>query len=253
MNQAADRSQTVLRDWQAGDAVWLAGWHMQTGEPLQLAGAESEWLILAEPGSGAPLACLRLVKHLGMALPRFSYHVGRVVHAAAELGLRRAQTTLLLGNDHSGESELADLACAADLPAEAQATCLQRLIEAALQRIQAQPAEYGERLVVELAGPRDGAGRAPFWQGLGAHFYAGDPATAQARLGEGWRSHLAALLPRQTLYVSFLSEAAQAALGQVGTSGEAAAQALRATGFAYSQHVRIDDGGPVWERRLRPS
>jgi arginine/ornithine N-succinyltransferase beta subunit len=81
-------------------------------------------------------------------------------------------------------------------------------------------------------------------------FYSGDPDAAQARFGEAWRSHLAALLPRQTLYLSFLSEAAQAALGQVGAPGLAAAQALRACGLVFSQHVRIDDGGPLMEACL---
>jgi arginine/ornithine succinyltransferase subunit-like protein len=250
MSRIVNAQQGRLRGWQAGDADLLAAWRNQTGAALSLGGSEAEWLILAEPSTDQPLACLRLIEHLGLDLPRFSYHVGRVVHAAAELGLFRTQTTLLLGNDHSGESELADLACAPGLPADAQIACLIQLIQAALQRIQAQPARFGERLIVELAGSIDGQGRAPFWQGLGAHFYAGDPVAAQAKFGDAWRSYLAALLPRQTLYLSFLNEAAQAAMGQIGPASLAGAQALAACGFGACAHVRIDDGGPVWELRL---
>ena len=248
MTQAANQREAILRGMLAGDAEILRHWHNQTGVALSLGDAEGEWLLLADAESGQPLACLRLVKGLGLSLPRFSYHVGRVVHASAELDLFRTQTTLLLGNDHSGESELADLACAPSLGAEAQVDCLSRLIQAALQRIQAQPECFAERLIVELAGRRDEQNQLPFWQGLGAHFYAGDPAAAQLKFGDAWRSHLAALLPRQTLYLSFLSEAAQLSLAQVGTAGTAAAEALANNGFGFSQHVRIDDGGPVWER-----
>ena len=43
-------------------------------------------------------ASLRLVPRLGLRLPRYHFRLGRVVHAAAELGLFRLQTTLLLGN-----------------------------------------------------------------------------------------------------------------------------------------------------------
>lgn len=251
-----------LRAKQAGDEAQLMNWVNQTGFGLSLAETpesdQSEWLVLADAHSDSPLACLRLVPQLGLRLPRYSYHVGRVVHAAAELGLFRTQRTLLLGNDHTGESELADLACAPGLPAELQVAYLRALVQAALARIAAAPGTYGETLIVELAGLRDhpGAGaeaesNSPFWRGLGAHFYAGQPSQAQARFGDAWRSHLAALLPRQTLYLSFLSEAAQAAVGLVGEAGQAAAAALAASGFGDAQHVRIDDGGPLWQLRLR--
>lgn len=242
-----------LRSWRPEDAAQIraAGWRNQTGATLQLDAPAEQWLLLAEPSDDRPLACLRLVERLGLApLPRYSYHLGQIVHAAAELGLFRAQPTLLLGNDHTGESELADLACAPELDAAQQQAALAQLINAALQRISAQPDRYGRQLMLELAGPRDASGASPFWLGLGANFYNGDPAAAEAKLGEAWRSHLAALLPRQTLYLSFLSAEAQAAVGQVGASGLVAAAAAGSLGFADSSHVRIDDGGPVWGLRL---
>ncbi len=257
-----------LRAWHAQELAQLQGWRNQLG--VALAGAmaapaqdaaeqglapavEGEWLVLAEVTTDQPQACLRLVPKLGLSMPRYSFHLGRVVHAAAELALFRAQSTLMLGNDHTGESELADLACAPGVDAQMQVALLQQLIEIARQRILSTPGVWGERLIVELAGPRDPlSGASPFWQGLGAHFYAGDPEVAQARWGAAWRSHLAALLPRQTVYLSFLSEAAQAAVGQLGPAAQVAAQALAAQGFGPSRHIAIDDGGPIWELRLPP-
>ncbi|MEJ6003011.1 arginine N-succinyltransferase [Paucibacter soli] len=238
-----------LRPWRPdSDAAVLVQWRNQTGARVEPALAEGEqWLLLAD-ADDRPQACLRLRARLGLNLPRYSYHLGRAVHAAQELGLFQCQATLLLGNDHTGESELADLACAPELREPAAA--LGQLIEAALALIAGQREAYGERLLVELAGQRDAQGTSPFWRGLGAFFYPGDAAEAEARLGEAWRSHLAALLPRQTLYLSFLDEAAQAAAGQVGSAGQAALAALRAQGFAASSHLRIDDGGPIWELPL---
>jgi len=232
----------VVRELRAGEP--LPAWINQTGVAVQPLPAAGDIGLLLADVEGHAIACLRLRPKLGLDLPRYSYHLGRVVHAAAELNLFSTQPTLMLGNDHTGDSELADLACAPGLDVDAQVAALRTLIHAALDHV-----EPCQRVIVELAGPRDAAsGESPFWQGLGRFFYDGNPAEAQARHGDAWRSHLAALLPRQTLYLSFLSDAAQAALGQVGAPGLAAAQALRECGFAFAQHVRIDDGGPLLER-----
>ena len=229
----------VVRE-QRADELLPGSWINQTGVPVQPRPAGGDVGLLLADADDLPIACLRLRHRLGLDLPRYSYHLGRVVHAAAELNLFSTQPTLMLGNDHTGDSELADLACAPGLDVDAQGVALRTLIRAAQDR-----AKPGHRVIVEVAGLRDAAGRSPFWQGLGRFFYDGDPALAQAQHGDAWRSHLAALLPRQTLYLSFLSEAAQAAVGQVGASGLAAAQALKQCGFSFAQHVRIDDGGPV--------
>jgi hypothetical protein len=55
---------------------------------------------------GPPLAEARLVTAIGLKVPRFWFHVGCTVHASDSLGLFQRHRTLLLGNDHSGASEL---------------------------------------------------------------------------------------------------------------------------------------------------
>jgi arginine/ornithine succinyltransferase subunit-like protein len=201
---------------------------------------EGDGLRLALAGSS-----LHLTPRLGLALPRYHFHIGRVVHAAAELGLFRVQTTLLLGNDLTGCAELSDWQAAPGLDAAAQAEAFGALIAAAQAEIARRPADFGDSLVAELPGWREPDGACPFWQGLGAHFYPGDSAAAEARLGPAWRSHLAALLPRQTVYLSFLGEGAQARLAEVAPGAQPMLAALRAAGFQPPSHVRIDDGGPV--------
>lgn len=190
-------------------------------------------------------ASLLLVPRLGLALPRYHFHIGRVVHAAQELGMFRVLSTLLLGNDHTGQAELAELRVAPELPAMKQTTAVLRLITIARSLMRAQPALYGDWLVAELPGWRTPTGASPFWQALGARFYAGDPAAAQARLGDAWPSHLAALLPRQTIYLSFLDAQAQQRLAQPADAWQPVLAALLAAGFQPPAHARIDDGGPV--------
>ena len=235
-----------VRAQTAGDAALLAGWTNQLGQPVAAEPMPGDVaLVLADRADDRPLACLRLRWLLGLQLPRYSFHLGCIVHAAAELQLFSAQQTLLLGNDHTGQSELLDLACAPGLDDYAQRQALGRLVQHAVARWTDERPATADRLVVELAGVRDAQGRSPFWTALGRHFYAGDPAQAQARFGEAWCTHLAALLPRQPLYLSFLAEPARAVLGRSGAASMLAEQVLRECGLRFSRHVRIDDGGPV--------
>lgn len=196
------------------------------------------------------MASLRFVPRLGMALPRYHFHVGRIVHAARELNLYRVQTTLLLGNDLTGHAELGDFRADPALDGAAHTDAFSRLIKAAVAHA-GTVTDGAQTLVAELPGWRDDAGLCPVWQSLGARFFREDPAKAEARMGSDWRSHLAALLPRQTIYLSFLGADAEARMGHHAASARPIAQALEAAGFEASSHVRIDDGGPVFRRRLR--
>lgn len=208
-----------------------------------------QWLLVEQ--QGLPRACLRLRRAIGLDLPRPWYHVGCVVHAAPALKLQHRQHTLLLGNDHTGCSELADLAWQRQGRSLAeQAAALRALVQGTLAHIASQRARYASTLIVELPGRRDAQGRSPFWQGLGRHFYSGDPQAAAERFGPDWRCHVAALLPRQPVYAAFLNEAAQAAIAQVDEQHLLLMDTLWHAGLRYGHHISIDDGGPVFEGPL---
>jgi arginine N-succinyltransferase len=220
------------------------------GRPVGLPSGPHEHLLLAGDGAAGAgvLGLVRLRPAVGLDRPRVSYHVGCNVHAAPELGLFHRQRTLLLGHDHTGASELADLAVAADgVPLAVRAAVLQQLLAAALLTLAAERAQHAPRLIAELPGVRDSSGRSPFWQGLGRHFYAGDPAAAAAEHGPAWRSLVAALLPRQVIYAAFLPPEAQAAIAQTAPSARLLLEALEAAGLRYGHHVNVDDAGPVLE------
>lgn len=234
--QAADLP--ALRPWLApgADAAWPAEGH---GEA---------WLLACR--GAQPLACLRVRSRIGQTWPRHWYHVGCVVHAVPTLELYHRQTTLLLGSDHTGASELADFAWAPALDAVAQTLALRALLQAAGQHMDARRDAHAGPVIFELPGWRDPAGRSPFWQGLGRHFYDADLPALARQHGPHWRSDLALLLPRQPLYTAFLPEPAQAAIAQAAAHARSWMTALSDAGFRYSHHIDIVDGGPVFEAHL---
>ena len=243
----------TVRDVQAADLPALWPWlapGMARELPAVGPDAPEQWLLATHRGGrpARPLACLRLRRAIGLARPRHWYHVGCVVHAAAELGLVHRLHTLQLGNDLTGASELADLAWDRDtLDLPASASVLRGLLDGALQRVAHDREGYAARLIVELPGLRDAAGQSPFWHGLGRHFYSGDPEAAARRLGPDWLCHVAALLPRQPVYTSFLCDAAQAAVAQVDPAAQVLVDLLHQLGMRYKHHIHIADGGPVFE------
>jgi arginine N-succinyltransferase len=254
-----------VRDAIDADLPTLARWLPQSPPTLPPAGGAERLLVadVADPGGAPPgrlLATLRLHPAIGLDLPRAWYHVGCTVHAARDLALFHRQRTLLLGNDHTGASEIADIAMAGGaLSSEGggsepslaeQAQALRLLLQTTLLLMARQRGRYAASVIAELPGPGADAGSSPFWHGLGRHFYSGDPATARAQHGAAWVSHLAALLPRQPVYTSFLPPAAQAAIAQVAPAARLLRELLEEAGLRYSRHITIADGGPVLEADL---
>jgi arginine N-succinyltransferase len=255
-----------LRAWRDSDAQCLRD---VDGQALAAPSAGQHcWVLCAAGAEAAALASLRLAQEIGQALPRYSYHVGQAVHAAAELQLHLRQRTLLLGNDLTGADELCGFgwaASAAPLPAAAWRLLVQAGLQAWAGRagepgvVAAEPGTAAAAaslaspqppgaLVAELPGLRSAQGQSPFWQGLGRHFYPREPRQAWADHGPAWRSHVGALLPRQPLYASFLGAEAQAAIGAVHPAVAGLVQALQEAGFRWQGQVAVDDGGPVLQR-----
>lgn len=233
----------------ADDAAALAA---LVGRPLQADDGQGDRVLLVEDlRNGRLVASLRLCRAIGLQLPRYAYHVGCTVQAARELQLFHRQRTLYLGNDHTGASELCDIAVEAPpsgpLALADQAAALSLAVQAALLHVAEERTAYAAQLIVALPGVRDGAGQSPFWAGLGRHFYAGDPAQALRDHGLAWKSHVAALMPRHPLYCSFLHESAQAAIAQADPGSQLLRQVLEHEGLRYGHHIDIADGGPILE------
>ncbi|MFZ2988823.1 arginine N-succinyltransferase [Ideonella sp.] len=212
-------------------------------------GSESAWTLLACRDQ-AVVGRVELHLNTGARHPRHWYHLGTVVHAAPDLGINHRQPTLQLGNDLTGAAELHGLRCEPGVAGAAeQAAVLDALIDAALVWLARQPAPPA-RVFAELPGNCDAQGLPPFWQGLGQHFFPYTPAQAERKFGPVWTQEVAALLPRHPLLLSFLSEAAQAAVSACAPQCRAQAEALSRHGLLPGQHIGVIDGGPVHEAWL---
>lgn len=249
--------------WPTDGDPGLAGWTLETSPLPEDAGTPPGLRLTLRDGDGALLATAALQPRAGLNTPRHWFHVGQTVHAAPDLGLFKVQRTLLLGSDLCGGAELhaLDVGGLAALGASVRRRALVWLADTAALRVNREPEVWGPGLFCELPGLRSAEGgpqghpdspatleHSPFWRGLPAHFFRGDPAEAAARLGPGWRTHLAALLPRQLIHASFLSDAAQAAVGVERPDVRWVREALETSGWTWRQQVRIDDGGPVLQR-----
>ena len=226
------------------------------GPDRGFAGAPDDWVLLAESIAtdgrvGLSVGSIRVSRNIGLEQPRYWFHVGCVVHAAVELRLFHRSRTLLIGNDHTGAIELADLHCdRARLSPTAQLAVLQLLVRAALLLLAREvDGRADKRLIAELPG-REFDGQSPFWEGVGRHFYPGDPAQARARFGNLWLTHVAALMPRHPLVVDFLQPEVQAVIGEVAANAVTVSEVLHGEGMRAGQHVSIYDAGAVFEAQL---
>lgn len=247
----------TLRAAQSADlpqlTVLLPSWELESATFVD--GDPDDVLLLAFADDGAsPQGCVRIRHRIGLSKPRYWFHVGYRVHAAPDLGMFRRERTLLLGNDHTGATELSQIAVDPALSREEQGQLQVLLVRSALtlirhdRRCGADRPDALPRIIAALPGVRAADGSAPFWQGLGRHFYPEDPQRAWQRYGEDWLTHVAALLPRHPLVVSVLHADAQAAIGQVDPRHQDLALSLAGeAGFHPGQHVQLHDGGPVYE------
>ena len=218
------------------------------------------WWLSALAGNGSSrgslLGSLHCLPEQGRSRARCSFHVGRVVHSAPELGLHQVQTTLQLGHDTTGEAEISGLWLAPG-SADATAEVCDALLQAALTSLAETDAETAASWVtVELPGWQDAEGRSPFWDGLVRHFLPAGSADRDAGLqrhGPAFSTHLGTMLPRQLIHAAFLPEPAQQALGRCAASHAPWLAALQRAGFADWRHCRIDDGGPLLAVPRRPA
>ena len=261
------------RDDLAALSAFLAESTLEASDPSEHH-AHDQWLV-AIPIAAAPMpvtskpvamGCIRIRRNIGLDQPRYWYHVGCVVHAAPDLGLFHRQRTLLIGNDLTGCTELADIATHdRQLELSERQMLTRLLVTSALLLLHRDHANYvsetnlghaslgqtpANKVIAGLPGLSDGLGAAPFWQGLGRHFYDGDIRLAQARFGALWLTHVAALLPRHPLVASLLNESAQAAIGCVHPHASLLQDALVEVGLRAGEHVNLYDAGPVFEGDL---
>ena len=200
--------------------------------------------VLVESVSSRVVGIAAIEAAVGLKEPWYNYRVGTIVHASRALDVYTVAPTLFLANDHTGHTELCSLFLD---QAHRHGKNGPLLAKSRLLFI----AEFGERfatkVIAEMRGKLDAAGKSPFWEGLGRHFFAMEYSTADYLTGIGQKAFVAELMPRYPVYANLLPDSAHAVIGEVHDDTRAARAMLEQEGFRYEGYVDIFDAGPTLE------
>lgn len=179
--------------------------------------------------------------------PWYSYELRRERHAHAPLGIDREIPVLHLKKEHSGSSEV----CSLFLRSDQRRGGIGRLLS--LGRflfMAAHRARFTANVIAEMRGYIDPAGRSPFWEAVGRHFFEFDFYRADVLSGLGEKQFIADLMPRHPIYVPLLGPSVQAVIGRVHHETEPALALLMNEGFRAIDEVDIFDAGPLLRAAL---
>ncbi|MDZ5601516.1 arginine N-succinyltransferase [Pseudomonas sp. RP23018S] len=205
---------------------------------------DTDYLFVLENDEGLVIGISAIAGAVGLRQPWYNYRVGLTVSASQELNIYREIPTLFLANDLTGNAEL----CSLFLRSDYRSGLNGGLLSKARLLFMAEFAElFGKKVIAEMRGMSDPAGRSPFWESLGRHFFKMEFSQADYLTGVGNRAFIAELMPKFPLYTCFLSEAARAVIGQVHADTQPALAMLEREGFTYQGYVDIFDAGPAIE------
>lgn len=232
-NLQADRAVLAEKLAASADAVTSAA-AREAGAPILLV-VEN-----CEDQQVVGTACI--FPRVGVTWPFYSYRITRQTRASHALGKRVSHDILNLANDFDGAAEVGGLFILPSVRGQAAG----RLIARARYMFLASHRDwFGPQVISELRGVQDERGESPVWDALGRRFYDMDFAEADRTNALTGNQFIVDLGPRHPIYVSLLSEAAQAALGKPHDHGRPAMQLLLEEGFRFEGYVDIFDGGPT--------
>lgn len=198
-------------------------------------------LVLEDGATGQLLGTSAIYPSVGDAHGFFSYKLTRLIQRSTELRRRYEIELLTLSNDYTGATEVGTLAVLPDLRGTRAGRLLAR---ARYMLIAAFPDLFSTRVMAEMRGWQDEAGRSPFWDAIGARFFGMQFAEADRLSATDGAGFIADLMPKQPIYTALLPEEARQAIGRAHVLSARALALLIAEDFAYEAHVDVFDGGP---------
>ncbi|NVK40582.1 MAG: arginine N-succinyltransferase [Oceanospirillaceae bacterium] len=212
-----------------------------------LDGSQGYLFVAEDTDSGEVVGTCGIETAVGLNEPWYHYRIGTVVHASRELDVYNAFRTLDLCNDYTGCAEV----CTLYLQPEYRVGSNGNLLSKSRFMFMAEfPERFAERVIAEMRGFSDEQGHSPFWEGLGRHFFSMEYSQADYLTGSGNKVFIAELMPKQSIYLHLLPEAAQEVIGHVHRNTEPARRMLEAEGFRFEGYVDIFDAGPTVATRL---
>ena len=204
---------------------------------------DEQYMLVAETDSGEVIATATIKALAGGREAYYTYRQETLIHASQQLDVRREVNILSISHEMSH----ATLLCALATTDHDQAASARHLLRAArLALIVRSPERFAPTLFVALSGYRE-AGRTPFWDGVGRHFFSRDFDEIHRAASLGSRSFIGEVMPPFPLYLPLLDDQAREAIGRAGDNHLEAVRAWQREGFRLSRHVDLLDGGPLLE------
>lgn len=174
--------------------------------------------------------------------PFYNYRLDELIHSSPRLDVHTSVPVLYLTHELTGSTVLSSFAIKQAYKDTAYFDLLSR---SRLIFISQFRDIFSEDIAVELQGVLSDNEDSSFWDSLGRHFFNMDFATADYYTGVKSRTFLAEMIPAHPVYVSMLSEEAQAVMGQADQRAEKTCQLLYREGFQDSRYIDVFDGGPT--------
>ena len=202
---------------------------------------ETYLFAIEDSHSGHIVGTSGVVSRVGGFAPFYAYQLKRSVRSSATLDMSREMEALYLIATHDGPSEIGTLFLSPDYRRDGNGVLLSlsRFLFMAEHR-----QAFGSAVIAELRGVIDKAGRSPFWEAVGRHFFGIDFHRADL-LSMKDKSFISDLLPEDPIFVPLLPDSAQAVIGQINEGTKGALRILEREGFEKTDMVDIFDAGPI--------
>ncbi len=182
-----------------------------------------------------------IVSKVGGFEPFYAYRLEKEMHVSETLQSRKEIPYLQLISEHNGPSEIGSLFLSPNYRGGGNG----RLLSLCRFIFMAEYRKFFDATVLaEMRGTIDDKGHAPFWDGLGRHFFGIDFPKADY-LSMKDKRIIAELMPRHPIYIPLLTKAAQAVIGKVHTHSAPALKLLEGEGFARNGMIDIFEAGPI--------
>ncbi len=204
-------------------------------------GGELYFFVMEDMEKGRVVGTSAIVSKVGGFEPFYAYRLEKRRHESLSLGIRKEIMTLHLVKEHNGPTEIGSLFLAPDSRKKGAGRLLSLF---RFLFIANYPLRFERNVIAEMRGVVDQAGRSPFWEALGKHFFDLDfPVADYMSLKD--KRFISELLPEIPIYAPLLPKSAQEVIGKVHKDTEPALKMLKSEGMRFQGMVDIFEGGPV--------
>lgn len=202
---------------------------------------EAYLFVLEDTVTGKVVGTSGCVSKVGGFEPFYAFRIETTVHESKSLGVRKEIAVLHLVAEHNGPCEIGSLFLSPALRGGHNG----RLLSLARFLFMADHPQCFDPLVLaEMRGIVDAAGRSPFWEAVGKHFFDVDYSRADY-LSVINKRFMGELMPKHPVYITLLPPEAKSVIGMVHDQTRPALRMLECEGFAWTGMVDMFDAGPI--------